>query len=516
MVQNQYDAIIIGGGHNGLVTATYLARDGLSVLVLERLDKVGGACSTDEIFPGFFGPMCAYICYLLQGKVIDDLNLREHGLQIVPLQEQGANGLHPFPDGSHLRGPGIETAYDVAQQLRSFSERDARNYQSWTAFWEQAAGILQPYFLSDPPTLADLMGDVRGTKREEVLEKMLTWSMMDITHHYFEDDRVRAHFLGIPESDPSAPGSIMSNAYFKTSQFARREDTGIPRGSMGAISMALANSAASAGVEIRTGTVVTELIVENGEARGVRLANNEEISGFIVVSNADPIRTFTTLMKPGDIGEDLIRKVGDWKTVAGCVKFLAALKEPPDFSRYLGDNYDRDAIVTVNICPSVEYFQKSWDDAQAGRLTDSPLMHIQMPSIVDRSLVPRGGVVLSSWTLYVPPIIKGRSWTDGGPEIGERIIDLLTEYAPNFRGSLIDWTVQTPEDIEARTWITAGNIRHGDIIPQQMLSKRFPYRTPVKNFYLCGGGTHPGGEVTGAPGHNAAMTILKDLQQVVR
>ena len=518
MAQNQYDAIIIGGGHNGLVTAGYLAKDGLSVLVLERLDKVGGACSTEEIFPGFFGPMCAYICYLLQGKVIDDLKLREHGLEIIPLPGtgHGSSGIHPFLDGTHLNGPGIESQFDIAEQLRSFSEHDARAYAGWASFWEQASGILHPYFLTDPPTLADLMDDVRGTRREDVLEKMLTWSMMDLVHHYFNDDRVRAHCLGIPESNPNAAGSVMSHAYFDTTHLVRPQDKGIPRGSMGAISAALEISAKSLDVEIRTGATVREVIVENGQAMGVRLANGEELVGFVVVSNADPIRTFTTLVDPADVGEELVRKTKGWKTVAGCVKFLAALKEPPDFSRYLGAAYDRNSIVNVNICPSVEYFQKSWDDAEAGRLTDSPLMHIQMPSIVDPALTPRGGVMLSNWALYFPPKIKGRSWADAGPEIGERIIDLMTEYAPNFRDSLIDWTLQTPDDIEARTWITDGNIRHGDIIPQQMLSNRFPYRTPIRNFYLCGGGTHPGGEVTGAPGHNAASAILKDLQRVAR
>ena len=350
--------------------------------------------------------------------------------------------------------------------------------------------------------------------KEDVLEKMLTWSMIDLVRHYFDDDRVRAHYLGIPESNPNAPGSVMSHAYFDTSPLVRPQDRGIPRGSMGAISTALESSAKSLGVEIRTGATVREVIVENGQAMGVRLTSGEEVAGYMVVSNADPIRTFTTLVDPVDVGEELVRKTKDWKTVAGCVKFLAALKEPPDFSRYLGAGYDQNSIVNVNICPSVEYFQKSWDDAEAGRLTDSPLMHIQMPSIVDPALTPRGGVILSNWALYFPPKLKNRSWADAGPEIGERIIDLMTEYAPNFRDSLIDWTVQTPDDIEARTWITAGNIRHGDIIPQQMLSNRFPYRTPIRNFYLCGGGTHPGGEVTGAPGHNAANAILKDLQRV--
>ena len=516
MARNQYDAIIIGAGHNGLVTAGYLAKSDLSVLVLERLDKVGGACTTDEIFPGFHGPMCAYICHMLQGKVIDDLRLREHGFDVIQIGDtgQGSGRIHPFPDGTYLDGPGINGPYDVAEQISEFSGHDARAYFEWSSFWEQAAGILYRYFLTEPPTLAELVDSVRGTRQEEVLEKMLTWSVLDLVHEYFDDDRVRAHFLGSPESDPSAPGSIMSSAYFRAGRFSRDKDRGIPKGGMGAITRSMAESARSLGAEIRTGAPVKEVLVEAGEAKGVRLVNGEEFYSFLVVSNADPKRTFSTLVKAEDAGEVLTRKAEKWKTQAGCVKFLAAMREPLDFSRYLGDNYDRNAIVAANICPSVEYFQRSWDACRSGKPSSTPLMHIQMPSIMDPSLAPRGGVVMSNWVLYYPPQIKGGSWDDTRDEVGEQIIDILTEYAPNFRESLIDWTVQAPVDIETRTGMTDGNIRHGDVIPQQMLSLRFPYRTSIRNFYLCGAGTHPGGEVTGAPGHNAAQVILKDLDRV--
>ena len=283
---------------------------------------------------------------------------------------------------------------------------------------------------------------------------------------------------------------------------------------MGSLTKAMAESAKSLGVEIRTNAPVKEVIVEGGEAKGVRLENGEEILSFIVVSNADPKRTFSTLLKPEDAGAAAVKKAESWKTVAGCVKFLAALKEPPDLSRYLGDGYDRDSLTGISICPSVEYFQESWDAAKSRRITDKPLLHIQMPSLVDPNLTPRGGVIMSNWVLYYPPDPKEGSWEDLKQGVGENIIDTLTEYAPNFRSSLIDWTVQTPVDIETRTGITDGNIRHGDMIAQQMLTQRFPYRTAVKKFYMCGSGTHPGGEVTGAPGHNAAAAILKDLERV--
>ncbi len=520
MAENQYDAIVIGAGHNGLTTAGYLAKDGLSVLVLERLDKIGGAATTDEFTQGFSGPMCSYIQYMLQGKVIDDLKLREHGLEVLKgpnkpgSGEASMSGIHPFPDGTFTGGPDIKSPLDAAEQIRQFSENDARNYFEWTSFWEQAASILHKTFLAEPPTVTQLIESVKGTRQEEVLEKMLTWSVMDLIDDHFEHPHVRATSLGIPEADPSAPGSIMSNAYFTTSQFSRDEDKGIPRGSMGAITQALAASVRDLGAEIRTRTPVQEVIIEDGEARGVRLANGEEIRSFIVVSNADPKRTFSTLVDSQFVDEATKSKIKRWKTNANCVKFLAAMSEPLDLTRFLGDNYDRDQIVNVSIGPSVEYFQQSWDDAIAGRVTDCPLMHIQMPSLVDPNLAPRGGVVMSNWILYYPAEPIDQPWETRRDAVGEQIIDAITEYAPNFRESLIDWSVQAPIDIETRVGITDGNIRHGDMIPSQMLANRFAYRTSIRNFYMCGAGTHPGGEVTAAPGHNSAHAILRDLERI--
>lgn len=515
MRNTQYDAVVIGAGHNGLVTAGYLAKEGLKVLVLERLDKVGGACVTEEIFPGFFGPFCAYICYMLQGKVIDDLKLREHGLDIIPL----AGGrktwfrLHPFPDGTYLKVSGMGDPLEEASEIGKFSERDARAYWKWEEFWREASGLLYDYFLREPPTLAELVDKVRGSRKEQILEKMLTWSIMDLIDEHFEDKRVRAHMIGIPEMDPRAPGSIMSAAYFRASQFSRPQDKGIPRGSMGAITQALAKAVKSLGGEIRTNAWVQEIIVEDSVAKGVRLITGEEIRSFLVVSNADPMRTFTTLLRPEDLDDSTRKRVRATKTRAGCVKFLAALRELPDFSRYIGPDYERGSIYSIYINPSEEYFFQSWEDCQAGKPSSCPIMHIQIPSVVDPTLTPRGGHILSNWVLYEPPHLKNGSWDNAKKQIGEQIIDILTEYAPNFRSSLIDWTVQTPVDLERRVGLTDGNIRHGDMIPQQMLALRWAYRTPIRNLYLCGAGTHPGGEVTGAPGHNAAQEILKDLQK---
>ena len=280
---------------------------------------------------------------------------------------------------------------------------------------------------------------------------------------------------------------------------------------MGTITQAMASSATSLGVEIRTRAPVAEVIVENGAARGVRLASGEEIEARTVLCNADPKRTFTTLFRREDLDAETIKQVGMWKTQAGCAKFLAGLKELPDLSRWLGTGYDPKSILHMRIMPSLDYHQRSWDDSVDGRPTTCPIMGIQFPSVVEPGLVPRGGHVISIWVLYENPTLKDQTWDDAREEVGEQLIDAMTEYAPNFRESIVDWTLQTPIDIETRVGMTGGNIRHLDMIPSQMLSQRQPYRTGIKNFYMCGAGTHPSGEVTGAPGHNAAQAVLKDL-----
>ena len=513
MAETHYDAIVIGAGHNGLVTAGYLAKDSLSVLVLERLDQVGGACTTDEVFPGFRGPMCAYGCGMLQGKVVDDLRLREHGFEIVKPRDKGSD-LHPFPDGTYLGGPEIGGPLDQALQIRELSKNDAQGFFPWQSFWTEATDILYPFFLTEPPTLAGVIESVRGTTRELVLEKMLTWSLVDLVDFLFEDERVKAFVLGIGEADIRAPGSLMTTAYFRCGRFSREQDSGLPRGGMGAITMAMAESAVAFGAELRTGAAVERVIVEDGSARGVRLAGGEEIRSSIVVSNADPKRTYLTLVELGDLDDRFVRDVRSIKTRVSCVKFLAALNEPPDVSRFLGTGYDRESVSKIAICPSPDYRRRSWDDAVSGRPTAYPLMQIQVPSLIDPSLTSRGGHVMSNWVLYQPPRPAEGTWDDVKEKVGEQIIDIISEYAPGFRDTLIDWSVQTPFDLEQRVGLTDGSIRHGEMLPQQMLSRRQSHRAPIENLYLCGAGTHPGGEVTGAPGHNAAQAILEDMQRI--
>ena len=512
MTVRKYDAVVIGAGHNGLVTSAYLAKAGLSVLVLERLDKVGGACTTDEIFPGLYGPMCARLSHMLQGKIVDDLGLHSYGFEIADPPPGVGIGrrFRPFPDGTFLGGPHIRDTYDFANQIRGISERDASAYFKWEEFWEHAPSIFYPFFLTEPPTVSDLVHHVRGTRLEEILEKLLTWSVLDLLDEHFEHPHVRAQFIGLPESDPRSPGSLLWTAISRCNRFGRPEDRGTPLGNMGSITRAMAASAKDMGVEIRLGAAVDSVLVDAGVATGVQLSDGSQIQAGVVVSNADPKRTFSKLVAPEDAPQDS-RKARLMKSTVSSLHLFTSLSELPDFSHWLGDGYRRESVVDPYIAPSVEYIVESWDDCQSKRWSRHPLISIQIPSLLDPSLAPRGGHIACAWIMYEPPSLEDGTWDDAREDAAGFVIDMIDEYAPGFRDSIVDWSLQTPLDFENRVGLTNGNIHHIDDSADQLLAGRMPYRTQIDGLYLCGAGTHPGGEVSGAPGHNAAQAILRDL-----
>ncbi len=508
-----YSAIVVGAGHNGLVAANYLARAGARVLVLERRDFVGGACITEELFPGFRVSSCSYICHMLQSKVIDELELRKHGLGIHAIDPFR---FQPFPNGKYML-----RWHDEAKnvdEIARLSPDDLEGYGRYQDFMARASGILHRYFMEEPPTLAQVTADVRGTPNEPVWERMLTGNMRDLIEEHMQSPEVRAGFIDAEDAgDPRAPGSIMSVAYVATDMFTEDHNLGIPHGGMGGITQAMARAAESHGAEIRVDAPVDHIVVQNGRAIGVRLVDGEVIEADVVLSNADPKRTFLSLLDEADLGQELVNRARRLKTDVSYLKFHAALNELPDFTGYLGDQYDENYLVQVRICPSVDYYQRSSDDARAGRPSSAPVMHIQIPSVVDRSLVPEGKHVMSIWVLYAPVRPVGATWDELREETGEHLIDVLEEYAPGFRASVRDWELFTPLDLEQRVGLTDGNIRHLDITSSQMLANRTGglmsgYRSPIESLYLCGAGTHPGGEVTGAPGHNAAHAVLRDWE----
>lgn len=510
-----YSAIVVGAGHNGLVAANYLAKAGGRVLVLERRDFVGGACITEELFPDFRVSSCSYICHMLQGKVIDELELRRHGLDIHPVDPYR---FQPFPNGNYMLR--WHDQQRNADEIARMSPGDLEGYHRYQDFMGRAAGILHRYFLESPPTLAQVTDDVRGTPDEAVWERMLTGNMRDLVEEHFESPEVRAVFIDAEDAgDTRAPGSIMSVAYNDTDMFTEDRNFGIPHGGMGGITQAMARAAESLGAEIRTNAAVGQILIRNGRAVGVELADGERIEADVVLSNADPKRTFLSLVDESDLAPEIVRGVRRLKTDVSYLKFHAALDELPDFTHYLGSRYDENFLVQVRICPSVEYFQKSADDARAGRPSSAPVMHIQIPSVLDKSLTPEEKHVMSIWVLYAPVRPREGTWDDLREQTGEHLIDTIGEYAPNFRKSVRDWELFTPQELEERVGLTDGNIRHLDITSAQMLANRPSslfdgYKTPIENLYLCGAGTHPGGEVTGAPGHNAAHAVLRDWEAV--
>jgi len=512
MSAGPHDAIIVGGGHNGLVCAAYLAKAGLDVLLLERREIVGGACTTEELFPGYRFSACSYYCHLLQAKVIDDLELRRHGFHVYHIDPQKCC---LFPDGrSLLVWDSVERTQEA---IGRFSTHDAQAYPRWLAFWERAAGLIHPYFLTPPPTLAELAARLRTADDRMFFDRLLGASVEDVVTEFFEDEAVRGAFLHAHDAgDPTAPGSAWCFAYIRCNTFTPPDNIGIVRGGMGAITQAMAAAARSYGATIHTGAAAAGILVEDGAAVGVRLADGTEIRSRAVASNADPKRTFLQLVGGDHLPAEFRRAVGRLKTNTAYYKFHAALRRLPDLSRYFGGEYDARMLGYAKVSPSVAYFKRSWDDARGGRPPLAPVMDIQIPSGYDPTMAPAGRHVMSIWASYAPVRLAEGTWEERRVEAGERFIDVLARYAPDIRECIIDWQLFTPQDLEERVGLTDGNIRHLDIVPSQFLANRpMPgwahYRTPIKGLYLCGAGTHPGGEVTGAPGHNAAQVMLADL-----
>ncbi len=506
--------VIVGAGHNGLVAAGYLARAGLEVQVLERRDVVGGAAVTEEWFPGYKISTCSYVCHILQKKVIDELELRKYGFHVYPIDPMR---VHPFPNGKVITF--WHDDEKTVDEVRKISPEDAEAWMDWANLWHRAVRILSDYYLGPPPSLTELAERFREEGEEELLETLLTVPYRDLIDRYFVSDEIKAAVSNgaTDVGDISAPGSSYLIGLYRFSAF--RDDTenyGIVRGGMGGITQSMARSAEAAGVTIRTGAEVERIVTQSGRAVGVRLIDGEMIEGDLVLSNADPKRTYLKLLEEGDLDQEFVDEVTALKTMSGSAKFLCSLRELPDFSGYLGTEYNPEHLAMISLCPSVEQSEITWNDAKNGRVPDTPIIQVQIPSVYDKTVAPDGRHVLSLWVLFLPTHVRDGSWAEERQGFGERLIDEVTKYAPNFRDAIIDWTLLTPEDIEERIGLTDGNIRHIDMIPQQMMSRRplpgwSDYRTPVEGLYLCGAGTHPGGEVTGAPGHNAAHVVMEEL-----
>ncbi len=521
-----FDAIIIGAGHNGLVTACYLARAGWKVLVLERRYVVGGACVTEEVFPGFKVSTAAYVNSLFRKEIVRDLRLGDYGFAML---ERNPSSFSPFADGRFLLlGPDKEL---TQREISKFSPRDAENYPKYEAMLERVADVIEPTLIMNPPNLLRPgVGDLwklfqlgrafrrLGAGMSEAIE-ILTGPARPILDRWFESEQLKATLatdaiIGAMAA-PSMPGTayvLFHHVMGETN--GKRGVWGYVRGGMGGLTQALAQAARDLKVEIRTEVEVARILTQGGVVRGVALANGDEFRAPVVASNADANITFTRLLDPRLLPPDFAEAIGRISYDSASLKINVALAELPDFRASPGTQPGPQHRGTVHICPDQDYIERAYDDAKYGRPSEKPILECTIPSAVDPSVAPPGKHLMSMFIQYAPYKLKDATWDDWRERFADRCFDLLDEYAPNFKRSVLARQVLTPLDLERTFNLTGGNIFQGAMTLNQLFFLRpvvghASYRTPIRGLYLCGAAAHPGGGVMGAAGWNAARTILR-------
>jgi phytoene dehydrogenase-like protein len=522
-----HDAIIVGGGHNGLVTAAYLARAGWKVLVLERRHVVGGACVTEEVFSGYKVSTAAYLVSLLQERVVRDLELRRYGYEVLP---KDPAYFAPKLDGGHLfMYPDMRR---TQQELARFSTRDAERYPAYERFIERMAQFVEPMLLEAPPnvpprTLADLgalsrLGlRVLRLQRVELgqLARMFTSSARAILDDWFESDELKLALAtdGVigTNGGPATPGTAYVLLHHVMGGVGGvRGLWGFVRGGMGALTDSMRRSAEAAGAEVRTESEVARIAVRSGRAIGVVLAKGDELRARVIVSNADPRRTFFGLVGREHLPVEFQSQIDAYRCEGSSFKINLALSELPSYSALPGTGLGPQHRGTTHICASLNHLEHAWDEAKFGQPSREPLLEITIPTAYDPSLAPAGKHVMSIFAQYAPYRLHDGVWDVPTKQaFVDRTIDLLAQYAPNIRGAIEHVHALSPLDLEREYGLTGGNIFHGDLSLDQLFALRpvagwARYATPIQGLYLCGSGTHPGGGVTGAPGHNAARRIL--------
>ncbi|MGB8276501.1 MAG: NAD(P)/FAD-dependent oxidoreductase [Methylovirgula sp.] len=529
-----YDALIIGAGHNGLVCAFYLAAAGLKTLVLERRDKVGGAAVTEEFHKGFRNSVAAYTVSLLNPKIIRDLDLARHGLKIVPRR---IDNFLPLEDGRYLQiGPG-RTREEVAK----FSARDAERLEAYGARLEALAELLRSLVLETPPNLVE--GDIfhslrellkagqlanrlrrQGLETERDLVEIFTASAGDYLDHWFESSAIKSAFGfdGIVGhyASPYAPGSayvLLHHCFGEIN--GQKGRWGHAIGGMGAISEAMAKAARERGAVIRVSTPVKELVVEKRRVIGVVTEQGEILRGKIVVANVNPKLLYQTLIDQAVLPTAFKERIAKWRCGSGTFRMNVALSELPDFSALPGRALAEHHTAGIIIAPSLAYMEEAYFDARKSGWARKPIVEMVISSTLDPTLAPEGKHVASLFCQHVAPELpNGASWDDHRDQVADLMIATVDSYAPNFKNSVIARQIMSPLDLERIFGLVGGDIFHGQLDLGQMFSARpmlghADYRGPLAGLYMCGSGTHPGGGVTGAPGHNAAREILRDFRR---
>ena len=522
---SSYDAIIVGAGHNGLVAACYLARAGLRVLMLERREVVGGACVTEETFPGLKVSTADYVNSLFRKEIVRDLGLAEQGFHVLG---RDPSSFTPYPDGrSLLLGPDAALTH---REIAKFSARDAERYPRYEVMLERVADFIEPTLAMTPPDLlrprfADLrklLALGRGFRRlgpaaGEVIE-ILTGPARTILDRWFESEELKSTLatdaiIGMMAS-PSMPGTayvLFHHVMGETD--GKRGVWGYVRGGMGGLTQALAAAARQRGVDIRCAREVARILVRDGRVTGVAVTGGDEFNAPIVASNADARVTFTRLLDARALPADFVAAVGRISYESASLKINVALAELPSFRACPGTAPGPQHRGTIHICPDQDYIELGYDDAKYGRPSARPILECTIPSVVDPTVAPPGKHLMSIFVQYAPYTLREGHWDALRDSFADRCFALLDEYAPNFSRSVLARQVLTPLDLERVFNLSGGNIFQGAMTPSQLFSFRpvpgyAGYRTPIRGLYLCGAAAHPGGGVIGAAGLNAAREIL--------
>ena len=525
---SKYNAIVIGGGHNGLTTAAYLARAGKKVLVLERRHVLGGAAVTEEVFPGFKFSVCSYVVSLLRPEIIRDLDLPRHGLEILPLD----GTFTPMPSGDYLWR--VNDHGKTHREIARHSKLDAEAYDEFGKAMQAMCRFVKPILSMVPPDPATLrpkelmkllfigrrfQGMTSEDKYNQV--QLMTMSAIDFLDQWFETDVLKATmsasgiigtFLGV-----RSPGTayVLLHHYMGEIDGAFRS-WGFARGGTGAISNAIADAAREAGAEIRTQAPIAKIIVKNSKATGVVLADGDEIYADIISSSVDPRLTFTKFIEDGTLPVEFLEEVNRYKFRGSSGKVNLALDALPSFKCMPGPGAHLRGAISIS--PNVEYMERAYDDAKYGNFSRRPYIDMVIPTLTDPSVAPPGKHIMSCFVQYAPYKLRpGLNWDDQKEAFGDNVINTIAEYAPNIKDIILHRQVVTPLDLEREFGLSEGNIFQGELSLEQLFFLRpvpgwAQFRTPIKNLYMCGSATHPGGGIMGGPGRLAALEILKDFK----
>ena len=523
---SRYDAVVVGGGHNGLTCAAYLAKAGKSVLVLEKRPVVGGSAVSEEVFPGFTYTVCSYVVSLFRPHIVRDLELARHGLEIIPLEAS----FSPLPDGDSLCRWG--DAHKTRREIARFSAKDAEVYPEFSMAMSQLARFTKSIIDNPAPNPASLNpGElVRALRTSQGLReanadqrflymKLLTMSAADFLDQWFESDVLKAPmsvsgiigtFLGV-----RSPGTayVLLHHYMGEIDGAMRA-WGSAKGGTGGISEAIARSAQAYGAEIITEAGVSNAIIKNGKAVGVVLENGDEIRADTVISGLDPHRTYLGLIGEEHLDSELTTQLSHYKFRGSSGKVNLAVDRLPDFASRPGEGPH--LYGDIAIAPSIQYLEKAYDQAKYGDFSERPYINMVIPTIVDPTMAPPGKHVISCFVQYAPYDIKegAANWPQRSEAFGDAVVDTLEEYIPDLKETILHRQVLTPWDLEQEYGLTEGNIFHGELSLEQLLYLRpaagwAKYKTPVRNLWMCAAGTHPGGGIMGASGELAAKSILR-------